>query len=152
MKKLLLGFMAGLLAISLCACGAKTDVSNQPADSTTVESAGGTSADHEETVSDKTEETKKPAEDTTKTEVSGDIAGSLPSDSEKDDPAASEVQGDTTYPGKDVVEIVNLRGDETTVYKLADGRYMDRIERVFTYDGVETWTDEDGVEWNEVVK
>ena len=49
-------------------------------------------------------------------------------------------------------EIVNLRGDETTVYKLADGTYMDRIERHFTYDGTDTWTDEDGVEWNEVVK
>ena len=29
---------------------------------------------------------------------------------------------------------------------------MDRIERHFTYNGTDTWTDEDGVEWNEVVK
>ena len=52
----------------------------------------------------------------------------------------------------DVVEIVNLRGDKTTVYKLADGTYLDRIERHFTYNGTDTWTDEDGAEWNEVVK
>ena len=29
---------------------------------------------------------------------------------------------------------------------------MDRIERRFTYNGTDTWIDEDGVEWNEVVK
>ena len=34
----------------------------------------------------------------------------------------------------------------------ADGTYMDRIERHFSYNGTDTWTDEDGVEWNEVVK
>ena len=44
------------------------------------------------------------------------------------------------------------QGDTTTVYKLADGTYMDRIERHFSYNGTDTWTDEDGVEWNEVVK
>ena len=58
---------------------------------------------------------------------------------------------ETTYPGADVVELVNLRGDMTTVYKLVDGTYMDRIERRFTYNGTDTWTDEDGVEWNEAV-
>ncbi|MDY3919508.1 MAG: hypothetical protein SOZ59_11000 [Candidatus Limivivens sp.] len=59
---------------------------------------------------------------------------------------------DIAYPGADVVEIVNLRGDETTVYKLADGTYMDRIERHFTYNGSDIWTDENGVEWNEAAK
>lgn len=63
-----------------------------------------------------------------------------------------EVTSEENTPGADVVEIVNLRGDETTVYKLADGTYLDRIERHFTYNGTDTWTDEDGVEWNEVVK
>lgn len=63
-----------------------------------------------------------------------------------------EVTSEEDYLGADVVEIVNLRGDETTVYKLADGTYMDRIERHFTYNGTDTWTDEDGVEWNEIVK
>ena len=52
----------------------------------------------------------------------------------------------------DVAELVNQRGDETTVYLLADGRYMDRINAVYIYDGKGTWTDESGVEWNETVK
>ena len=55
------------------------------------------------------------------------------------------------YPGEDVVEIVNLKGETTTVYKLADGRYMDRIERIFIFDGVDTWTDLNGAEWNKAV-
>ena len=61
-------------------------------------------------------------------------------------------QVQVTYPGADVVELVNLRGDTTTVYKLVDGTYMDRIERRFTYNGTDTWTDEDGVEWNAAAK
>ena len=52
----------------------------------------------------------------------------------------------------DVAELVNPRGDETTVYLLADGRYMDRINAVYIYDGIDTWTDESGVEWNIAVK
>lgn len=52
----------------------------------------------------------------------------------------------------DVEELVNQRGDETTVYLLADGRYMDRINAVYIYDGKDTWTDELGVEWNKAVK
>lgn len=55
------------------------------------------------------------------------------------------------YSGEDVVEIVNLQGETTTVYKLADGRYMDRIERIFIFDGVDTWTDINGAEWNQAV-
>lgn len=56
-------------------------------------------------------------------------------------------EAESGYPGADVVELVNLRGDTTTVYKLADGTYMDRIERRFTYNGTDTWIDEDGAEW-----
>ena len=48
----------------------------------------------------------------------------------------------------DVVELVNLAGDTTTVYKLDDGRYLDRMDRFFTYDGSETWTCDDGSIWN----
>ena len=55
------------------------------------------------------------------------------------------------YPGEDVVEIVNLKGETTTVYKLSDGRYIDRIERIFIFDGVDTWTDTNGAEWNQAV-
>ena len=73
---------------------------------------------------------------------------------QEDAPAigTDESQGDAAYPGADVVKIVNLRGDETTVYKLADGTYMDRMERRFTYNGTDIWTDENGVEWNEAAK
>ncbi len=48
----------------------------------------------------------------------------------------------------DVVELVNLAGDTTTAYKLDDGRYLDRMDRFFTYDGVENWTCDDGSIWN----
>lgn len=61
-------------------------------------------------------------------------------------------QDDVAYPGADVAENGNPRGDKTTVYKLADGTYMDREERPFTYNGTDTWTDENGTEWNEVAK
>lgn len=76
-----------------------------------------------------------------------DNANSLANNSE----IADDTQTDT-YPGPDVAEIVNLKGDETTVYKLVDGRYMDRVNAIFIFDGVDTWTDENGVEWNEIVK
>lgn len=48
----------------------------------------------------------------------------------------------------DVVELVNMAGDTTTVYKLDDGRYLDRMDRFFTYDGVENWVCDDGSIWN----
>ena len=56
------------------------------------------------------------------------------------------------YPGEDVVESINLQGETTTVYKLVDGRYMDRTNTVYIYDGKDTWTDTNGVEWNREVK
>ncbi len=56
------------------------------------------------------------------------------------------------YPGPDTAVLVNLRGDTTTVYKLADGRYMDRINAIYIFDGTDTWYDESGVEWNEAVQ
>ena len=62
----------------------------------------------------------------------------------------STTENKNTWP--DVAELVNQKGDETTVYLLADGRYMDRINAVYTYDGKDTWTDEAGVEWNRAVK
>ena len=66
------------------------------------------------------------------------------------DSTAEKFENEDNWP--DVVELVNQRGDETTVYLLADGRYMDRINAVYIYDGKDTWTDEAGVEWNRVVK
>lgn len=67
------------------------------------------------------------------------------------DDESANLSGDNS-PGENVVELVNLRGDETTVYKLDDGRYMDRTSTVFIFDGVDTWTDENGVEWNKTVR
>ena len=40
--------------------------------------------------------------------------------------------------------------DGTALYQ-ADGTYMDRIERRFTYNGTDTWIDEDGAEWKLLV-
>ena len=69
---------------------------------------------------------------------------------EDEDPESSLENED--YPGEDVVEITNLQGETTTVYKLVDGRYMDRTNTVYIYDGKDTWTDTNGVEWNREVK
>lgn len=55
-------------------------------------------------------------------------------------------------PGPDIVNLVNLRGDETTAYKLVDGTYMDQIDRRFTFNGTDAWFEDDGVEWNEKVE
>lgn len=64
----------------------------------------------------------------------------------------SEKQQISDNSGPETAKIVNPRGDTTTVYKLADGRYMDRTDNVFTYDGAGAWTDANGVEWNEAVE
>ena len=47
----------------------------------------------------------------------------------------------------DVVELENESGESTTVYLLQDGRYLDRADRFFTFDGGDTWTQEDGSIW-----
>ncbi len=96
-----------------------------------------------------------PQTEETETQVSEEDEETPPTEGEEPEEQEEEPTIDGSeeeYPGADVVEIVNLRGDETTVYKLADGTYMDRIERRFTYNGTDTWTDEDGAEWNEVVR
>lgn len=129
MKKYILSLTAVLLAVSLCACSIKMD--------------------GKDLSSTETEDTE--------TQVSNELEKALPTEVEEpeNEPAddeTEEVISEGNYPGADVVEIVNLRGDETTVYKLADGTYMDRIDRRFTYNGTDTWTDKDGIEWNEVVK
>ena len=73
----------------------------------------------------------------------------LPENEEKNTEISSE---NNNYPGEDVVEIINLQGETTTVYKLVDGRYMDRTNTVYIYDGKDTWTDTNGVEWSQKVK
>ena len=76
----------------------------------------------------------------------------LPDEPSMDDSSSSNEKFENKDNWPDVEELVNQRGDETTVYLLADGRYMDRINAVYIYDGKETWTDESGVEWNKAVK
>ena len=81
-------------------------------------------------------------------------------DNENQEDFSEEIEDENTesslenedYPGEDVVEIINLRGETTTVYKLVDGRYMDCTNTVYIYDGKDTWTDTNGVEWNQEVK
>lgn len=76
----------------------------------------------------------------------------LPEEPSMDDSSSSTEKFENKDNWPDVEELVNQRGDETTVYLLADGRYMDRINAVYIYDGKDTWTDESGVEWNKAVK
>ena len=81
-------------------------------------------------------------------------------DNENQEDFSEEIEDEDTesslenedYPGEDVVEIIKLRGETTTVYKLVDGRYMDCTNTVYIYDGKDTWTDTNGVEWNQKVK
>lgn len=83
---------------------------------------------------------------------SGQTVTEEPSDNEISDMNSETEIFENKDHWPDVAELVNLRGDETTVYLLADGRYMDRINAIYMFDGKDTWTDEAGVEWNEVVK
>ena len=129
MKKIIMSLIVILLVGALTACGMEMDGKNL------------NSSKKEETETQVSKELEKALS----TEVEG-------SESESTVFETEEITSEGDYPGADVVEIVNLRGDETTVYKLADGTYMDRIDRRFTYNGTDTWTDEDGIEWNEAVK
>ena len=112
-------------------------------------SACGMEMDGKNLNSSKKEETETQVSNELEKALSTEVEGS---ESESTVFETEEITSEGDYPGADVVEIVNLRGDETTVYKLADGTYMDRIDRRFTYNGTDTWTDENGVEWNEAVK
>ena len=84
--------------------------------------------------------------DTDDNENQGDFSEEI-----EDEDTESSLENED-YPGEDVVEIINLRGETTTVYKLVDGRYMDCTNTVYIYDGKDTWTDTNGVEWNREVK
>ena len=59
----------------------------------------------------------------------------LPDEPSMDDSSSSTEKFEKKDNWPDVEELVNQRGDETTVYLLADGRYMDRINAVYIYDG-----------------
>ena len=129
MKKIIMSLIVILLVGALSACGMEMDGKNLN--------------------SSKKEETETQVSNELEKALSTQVEGS---ESESTVFETEEITSEGDYPGADVVEIVNLRGDETTVYKLVDGTYMDRINRRFTYNGTDTWTDEDGIEWNEAVK
>ena len=151
-KKIILMLMTGMMVGSLCACGKQN---TEVADIT--ESVVG---------QDISEETEEPVQEEMIQEETNEEEEQVPAEEETtvqekpEETVQEEVQEETgsesatedNLPGPDVVELVNQRGDTTTGYKLVDGTYMDRIEKIYVFDGVDTWTDEDGVEWNEVVK
>lgn len=152
-KKIMVGFVGACMVASLCACNSdkdKTDVTVTKTETIEVSTTETEKTDVSTTESEKTE-----------AQVTEEIQTTQTTESVKAEDATTEaVSGgieetttsETSTSGPDVAELVNLRGDETTVYKLADGTYMDRIDRRFTFDGTDTWVDEDGVEWNEVAK
>ena len=92
----------------------------------------------------------QPTEEANEDTVDNESQEDFSEESEEENPESSLENED--YPGEDVVEITNLQGETTTVYKLVDGRYMDRTNTVYIYDGKDTWTDTNGVEWNQEVK
>ena len=92
----------------------------------------------------------QPTEEANEDTVDNESQEDFSEESEEENPESSLENED--YPGEDVVEIINLQGETTAVYKLVDGRYMDRTNTVYIYDGKDTWTDTNGVEWNREVK
>ena len=76
--------------------------------------------------------TEEADSDTDDNENQGDFSEEI----EEENPESSSQNED--YPGEDVVESINLQGETTTVYKLVDGRYMDRTNTVYIYDGKDT--------------
>ena len=128
MKKCLILISVVCLLVSMTACGkppvetAPETTASQPAESTQPQSAP------------PTEETKSAEPETTAPETV----------------SQEETQPDTAgWP--DVVKLVKRKGDTTTAYLLADGRYMDRTDRVFLYDGEEAWMCGEE-EWNLAVE
>lgn len=166
MKKYTLSLIVVLLILSLCACstGRKekeqssagvTEVGQSSEQMKEVAQSSAGVTDEEQSSAVMTEAEQSNAED--EAQISNQEKLPLPAEvlGQDNESATTETESATSekeYPGADVVEVVNLRGDETTIYKLADGTYMDRIEHRYTYNGTDTWTDEDGVEWNEVVR
>ena len=161
-KRILLLIVMVTMVGTLCACekqstrivkmtggkeqtaGEKEKVSDQNADQTVENNDVAQLPKNEENVVE-----MQPIENADVNATDDEIQVDYLEESEEENSESSSENED--YPGEDVVEIVNLKGETTTVYKLADGRYMDRIERIFIFDGVDTWTDINGAEWNQAV-
>ena len=70
----------------------------------------------------------QPTEEANEDTVDNEVQEDFSEESEEENPESSLENED--YPGEDVVEIINLQGETTTVYKLVDGRYMNRTNTV----------------------
>ena len=146
MKNKLFLMISVIMVCSLCACGQQETGTMTNTGNSTEQVV--TSEDNSElaTVEDNNMEQTEAKEQNQLQDVK-------PSYKEfRDDTSSSTEKFENKDNWPDVEELVNQRGDETTVYLLADGRYMDRINAVYIYDGKDTWTDESGVEWNKAVK
>ena len=144
MKNKLFLMIMVIMVCSLCACGQQeTETMTNTENSTT-----------EQVVASEDNSEPATAEDNNmeQTEAKEQEVVQLPDEPSMDDSSSSTEKFENKDNWPDVEELVNQRGDETTVYLLADGRYMDRINAVYIYDGKDTWTDESGVEWNKAVK
>lgn len=159
MKKSLLLLILLSMAVAVSACNAP-DVTG----STTRNSSANQETESNETVVKKTNTPKETTGNKASDElvsieptetIGAQIQNNQPDTAQSSDSSNDDSQSapeETAYPGPDTATLVNLRGDTTTVYKLADGRYMDRTNTVYIFDGVDTWTDESGVEWNETAQ
>ena len=152
-KKIILMLMTGLMVGSLCACGKQNTEVTDITESVVGQDITGETEEpvKEEVIQEETAEEEGeqvPAEEETTVQEKPEETVR----EEVQEETGSESTTEDNLPGPDVVELVNQKGDTTTGYKLVDGTYMDRIEKIYVFDGVDTWTDEDGVEWNEVVK
>lgn len=137
MRNKIFFMLAVIMTCSLCACGKQTT-------GTMTNTGDGTK---QMVASESNSEQTVSSENSTEQTVTEE-----PSDNEISDMNSETEIFENKDHWPDVAELVNLKGDETTVYLLADGRYMDRINAIYMFDGKDTWTDEAGVEWNEVVK
>ena len=141
MKNKLFWMISVIMVCSLCACGQQ--------ETGTMTNTGNST---EQIVASEDPSELATAEDNNMEQTEAKKQNQLPDEPSMDDSSSSTEIFENKDNWPDVEELVNQRGDETTVYLLADGRYMDRINAVYIYDGKDTWTDESGVEWNKAVK
>ncbi len=150
MKKKLVLAVCGIMVVgSLCACGSESKDAKKENSHAVVEElkVDEVITTMEEIVENTTEST---TENTTEEVSENAIAEELVNEPENATEETTQLASDSSWP--DIVKLVNSKGETTTGYLLADGTYMDRICMVYTYDGKDTWTDTNGVEWSKVVE
>ena len=116
MKNKLFLMIMVIMVCSLCACGQqKTGTMTNTGNST------------EQVVASEDNSEPATAEDNNmeQTEAKEQEVVQLPEEPSMDDSSSSTEIFENKDNWPDVEELVNQRGDETTVYLLADGRYMD---------------------------